>query len=144
MKAHLIDTHLLVPRSRSSAKIKVKYQGHLSQRMGVAGALVFHKHILFFFFSSPEHKVLMVSFVIAQCPVSVIRHVSSTISLTTRPILIKLGRDVSWVKLYQSCSGDWIPIITEVAMATKMKKIAKSLKIFFSETRGHRALIFGM
>ena len=30
MKAHLIDTHLLVPRSRSSAKVKVKYQGHVS------------------------------------------------------------------------------------------------------------------
>ena len=29
-------------------------------------------------------------------------------------------------------------------MATKMKKNAKSLKIFFSETRRHRALIFGM
>ena len=28
-------------------------------------------------------------------------------------------------------------------MATKMKKIAKSLKIFFSETRKSRALIFG-
>ena len=45
MKAHLIDTHLLVPRS--SAKVKVKYQGHVSQKMGVSGALVFHKHILF-------------------------------------------------------------------------------------------------
>ena len=32
MKAHLIDTHLLVPRPRSSAKVKVKYQGHVSQR----------------------------------------------------------------------------------------------------------------
>ena len=29
-------------------------------------------------------------------------------------------------------------------MATKRKKIAKSLKIFFSETKRHRALIFGM
>ena len=48
MKAHPIDTHL-VPRSRSSAKVKVKYQGHVSQKMGVSGALVFHKHILFFF-----------------------------------------------------------------------------------------------
>ena len=47
MKAHLIDTHLLVPRSRSSAKVKVKYQGHVSPKMGVSGALVFHKHILF-------------------------------------------------------------------------------------------------
>ena len=47
MKAHLIDTHLLVQRSRLSAKVKVKYQGHVSQKMGVSGALVFHKHILF-------------------------------------------------------------------------------------------------
>ena len=46
MKAHLIDTHL-VPRSRSSAKVKVKYQGHVSGKMGVSGALVFRKHILF-------------------------------------------------------------------------------------------------
>ena len=46
MKAHLIDTHLLVTRSRSSAKVKVKYQGHVPQQMGVSGALVFHKHIL--------------------------------------------------------------------------------------------------
>ena len=38
MKAHLIDTHLLVPRSRSSAKVEVKYQGHVSQKMGVSGA----------------------------------------------------------------------------------------------------------
>ena len=28
MKAHLIDTHLLVPRSRSIAKLNVKYEGH--------------------------------------------------------------------------------------------------------------------
>ena len=50
MKAHLIDTHLLVPRSRSSAKVKVKYQGHVAQNMGVLGALVFHKYILFFLY----------------------------------------------------------------------------------------------
>ena len=47
MKAHLIDTHPLGPRSRSSAKVKVKYQGHVSEKMGVSGALVFHKHISF-------------------------------------------------------------------------------------------------
>ena len=39
MKAHLIDTHLLVLRSRSSAKVKVKYQGHVSQKMGVSGGI---------------------------------------------------------------------------------------------------------
>ena len=32
MKEHLINTHLLVPRSRSSAKVKVKYKGYISQK----------------------------------------------------------------------------------------------------------------
>ena len=41
MKAHLINTHLVVSRSRSSAKVKVKYQGHVSQKMGVSGAFFF-------------------------------------------------------------------------------------------------------
>ena len=40
MKVHLIDTHFLVPRSRSSAKVQVKYRGYISQKMGVSGALV--------------------------------------------------------------------------------------------------------
>ena len=47
MKEHLIDTHLLVPRSRSSAKVKVKYQGHVSQNMGVSQThLVFNERII--------------------------------------------------------------------------------------------------
>ena len=48
MKAYLINMHLLVPRSKSSAKVKVKYKGYISQKMAVSGAFVFHKHILFF------------------------------------------------------------------------------------------------
>ena len=48
MKVHLINTHL-VPRSGSSAKVKVKYQGHVSQKMGVSGALVFHKNNILLF-----------------------------------------------------------------------------------------------
>ena len=48
MKAYLINMHLLVPRSRSSAKVKVKYKGYISQKMAVSVAFVFHKHILFF------------------------------------------------------------------------------------------------
>ena len=32
MKAHLVDTHVLVPRSRSSGKVKVKYQGHIPEK----------------------------------------------------------------------------------------------------------------
>ena len=47
MKAYLINIHLLVPRSRSTAKVKVKYKGYISQKMAVSGAFVFHKHILF-------------------------------------------------------------------------------------------------
>ena len=47
MKAYLINMHLLVPRSRSSAKVKVKYKGYISQKKAVSGAFVFHKHILF-------------------------------------------------------------------------------------------------
>ena len=46
MKAHLINTHLLVPRSRSSAKVKVKYKGYISQKMAISGAIVFHKNIV--------------------------------------------------------------------------------------------------
>ena len=46
MKAYLIDTHLLVPRSRSSAKVKVKYQGYVSQKMGVLGAYVSQTHLV--------------------------------------------------------------------------------------------------
>ena len=60
MKAHLMNTHLLVPKSRSSAKVKVKYQGNVSAKMGVSGALVFHKHILF-------HKFSEVIFSVSWC-----------------------------------------------------------------------------
>ena len=47
MKAYIINMHLLVRGSRSSAKVKVKYKGYISQEMAVSGAFVFHKHILF-------------------------------------------------------------------------------------------------
>ena len=46
MKAHLIDTHLLVPRSGSSAKVKVKYQDHVSQKMGVSGGISISQTLL--------------------------------------------------------------------------------------------------
>ena len=45
MKAYLINMHLLVPRS--SAKVKVKYKGYISQKKAASGAFMFHKHILF-------------------------------------------------------------------------------------------------
>ena len=42
--------HLLVPKQRSFATVKVKYKDYISQKMAVSGAFVFHKRILFFFF----------------------------------------------------------------------------------------------
>ena len=50
MKAYLINLHLLIPRSMSSAKVKVKYRGYISQKMAVSMVFVFHKHILFLMF----------------------------------------------------------------------------------------------
>ena len=45
MKAHLINKHLLVLRSRSFAEVKVGNQGYISQKIAVSRALVFYKHI---------------------------------------------------------------------------------------------------
>ena len=56
MKAHLIDTHLLGPRSRSSAKVKVKYEGRVSQKMGVSGALVFTNTSCLYFSPLPRNS----------------------------------------------------------------------------------------
>ena len=52
MKAHLIDTNLMVSRSRSS--VKVKNEGHIFLRKmargggGGGGAFMSHKYIMFF------------------------------------------------------------------------------------------------
>ena len=39
MKAYLINMFLLVPRSRSSAKVKVKYKGYISRKNGRFGGI---------------------------------------------------------------------------------------------------------
>ena len=39
MKAYLINMHLLVPRSKSSAKVKVKWKGYISQKIGCFGGI---------------------------------------------------------------------------------------------------------
>ena len=54
MKAYLIKMHLLVPRSKSSGKVKVKYKDYISQKVAVSGAFMFHKHILFSFYYAIE------------------------------------------------------------------------------------------
>ena len=46
MNAYLIDTHLLVPRSRSSAKVKVRYQGPISKDRCFGGISVSQTHLV--------------------------------------------------------------------------------------------------
>ena len=49
MKAYLINMHLLVLKSRSSAKVKVKYEGYISQKNGRFGGIrVSQIHLVFF------------------------------------------------------------------------------------------------
>ena len=51
MKTYLINMHLLVPRSRSSAKVKVKYKGYISQKIGRFWAIcVSQTHLVLFLF----------------------------------------------------------------------------------------------
>ena len=101
------------------------------------------------FFSSPEHKVLMVSF--CDRPMSGVRRPSCVIHNFFKHLLLNhwANLDETW----QGCSlGEALPELfkrlnsnhNSGAMATKRKKIAKSLKIFFSETSRHRTLKFGM
>ena len=107
MKAHFIDTHLLVPRSRSCANVKVKYQGHVSQKRDGLGSLVFHKHILFLFFSSPEREVLMVSF--CDRSMSVVRRVSSVVHNFFKHLLL-LNHWANLDETWQGCSlGEALP-----------------------------------
>ena len=55
MKAYLINMHLLVPRSRSSAKVKVKYKGCISQKNCRFGGIhVSQTHLVLFFNPSPN------------------------------------------------------------------------------------------
>ena len=46
MKTHLIDTNLMIPRSRSS--FEVKYLGQIFKEMVAVEAFMFHKRIFFF------------------------------------------------------------------------------------------------
>ena len=60
MKAHLIYICLLYqgqghfPRLKLVFKVNVKYKGHTKKKIFFSGALVFHKHSLFFSFSQVD------------------------------------------------------------------------------------------
>ena len=40
-------THMVIPSSRSSVKVMVRYQGHVFHKNGHCRAFVYHKHTLF-------------------------------------------------------------------------------------------------
>ena len=65
-------------------------------------------------------------------------------SETTYQILMKFHRIVPAMVLFRISGKNLIPSKTVVAMATKLKKILKTLKIFLSETIKPRATKFGM
>ena len=57
MKAHLINTHLLLTRSRSSAKVKVKYKGYISQKKAVSGGIrVLQTHLVSFRYADTQKE----------------------------------------------------------------------------------------
>ena len=108
--------------------------------------------IFFFFFNSPEHKVLIVSF--CDRPMSGVRRLLCIIYNFFKHLLL-LNHWVNLDETWQRCSlGEALLKLFKRLNSIynsgchgnqkEKKKIAKSLKIFFSETRRHGALIFGM
>ena len=104
------------------------------------------------FFSSPEHEVLMVMVSFCDRPMSGVRRPSWVIHNFFKHILL-LNHWANLDETWQGCSlGEALPKLFKRLNSNhnsgchgnqKEKKIAKSLRIF-SETRRHRALIFGM
>ena len=102
-------------------------------------------------FSSPEHKVLMVSF--CDRPMSGVRRLLCVIHNFFKHLLL-LNHWANLDETWQGCSLDEaLPKLFKRLNSNhnsgchgnqNEKKMAKSLKIVFSETRWHRALIFGM
>ena len=112
MKAHLIDAHLPLLRSRSSAKVKVKYQCHVPQKMGVSGAFMFHKHILFVFFCSVVTTWdCMVKGQITTVMSTFIHSLySSTILKNVISLVLKIFHIYKHLKVIQLLIGSTIPI----------------------------------
>ena len=119
MKAYLINMHLLVPRSRSTAKGKVKYKGYISQKIAISGSFVFHKHILFL----APLAIGQRAYVMVCCP-SWVRVLTFSLNIffseTTNRILMKFHRNVLDMVLFIIFLKNLIPSKTLVAMATKL------------------------
>ena len=101
-------------------------------------------------FSTPEHKVLMVSF--CDRPMSGVRHPSCVVNNFFIHLLL-LNHRANLDETWQGCAfGEARPKLFKRLNSThnsgchgnQKEKIAKSLKIFFYENRKHTALIFGM
>ena len=150
MKAHLINTHLLVPRSRSSAKVKVKYQDHVSQKMGISGALVFHKHILFF--SSTGQRAYVMVCCLSCVRLSVRPSVRPCVNFFFKHLLLwNYLSDFDGISQKCSCHGPLQNFLKKFhsvkncgCHGNKTEKKMKTLKIFLWETIRVRATKFGM
>ena len=69
---------------------------------------------------------------------------SKDFSWTIWPNLIKLGRNVPWVTLFQSYWNGSGPLHIGAKKRQKGANLEQTLKIFLSKSRGPRTLIFGM
>ena len=59
MKAHLINTHLVVPWSRSSAKVKVEYRVNFSKNDHFWAISVSQTHLVFLRFDSYQNDRIL-------------------------------------------------------------------------------------
>ena len=101
--------------------------------------------------SSPEHKVLMVSFCDRQ--MSGVRRPSCVVHNFFKHLLL-LNHWANLYETWQGCSlGEVLPKLLKRLNSNhnsgchgnqNEKKNSKIFEIFFSETKRHRALIFGM
>ena len=64
MKAYLINMHLLVPRSRSSAQVKVKCKGYISQKMAFSGGIPVSQTHLVLFYCLSDNNTQIISFIL--------------------------------------------------------------------------------
>ena len=61
MRAYLINIYLVVPRSRYSVEVKVKYQGHVFKKMAIVGGGIHVSQTHLVKICPAEFKVLMIT-----------------------------------------------------------------------------------
>ena len=100
------------------------------------------------FFSSTGHRPARLCHGLLSLVRPSVRAVTFSLNIffseTTYQILMKFHRNVPAMVLFRISWKNLIPSKTVIAMATKLKKKMKTLKIFLSETIRVKATKFGM